>query len=150
MTTDQQKDHWYYDACMLERKKSDYGEMFRSHNPIIPILSHLSLGEAFAGAYRKGPEKLEAFVALIESLRLFIFVVENDGKSKLLEDIKENFELSDTDAMHLATAISNGCVCIRTIDPDFVGLNQKILYDFGRKYGLPRLSVNNKSYANNY
>lgn len=148
MNSEHPNNRWYYDACILEGRKSDFCEIFRSNNPVVPVFSHLALGEAFANAYQKGLEPLNAFVFLIESLRSFIEVVQNDGSSKLLEDVKENFELSNTDALHLATAIQNSCVCIKTNDRDFKGLKPKELCDFGKKHGLPQLSINSKSYNN--
>ena len=136
---------WYYDACTLDKSKSEYAEMFNSKYKIQPVISHLAFGEAFANSYIKGKENLDAFVLLMEKLRPFIKVVQNDGYRGILENIKESFpSLSNTDAMHLATALENGCVCIKTIDPDFCGLNRKKLSELGAKYDIPDFFINKK------
>lgn len=144
-TEDSNKEHWYYDACMLDKGKSQYAELFNSPYPVQAIISHLTLGEAFANSYLKGSNQLDAFVELIKSLGKYITIVQYDGSTKTLNTVQESFPaLSITDAMHMATALDNRCVCIKTIDPDFCGLSRPKLNELGNKYGLEHFSISKK------
>lgn len=139
------RERWYYDACVLDKNKSAYAEMFNRTPTIQPIISHLSFGEAFANSYMKGQEKLDAFVSLITNLKTYIKVVQNDGSEKVLQEVRATFPaLSITDAIHMATALENNCICIKTTDRDFCGLNSKKLNELGTKYSIPCFYINKK------
>lgn len=116
--------------------------MFNKHHPIKAVISHLSFGEAYANAHLKGEKQAYAFVRLMCSLSKYITVVGNDGCGSVFEKIRKSFpRLSITDAVHLATAILNRCVVIRTIDPDFIGLPRRKLNELGNEFGLLHLSI---------
>jgi len=139
---DDTRERWYYDACALDGGKSAYAEMFNTHNPIHPIISHLSFGEAYAAAHLKGEEAIGGFTSLMLALRPFVHVVQNDGRDGILQRVREQFpRLTITDAVHVATAIENRCVVIRTVDPDLLGLPPAELNALGAEFGLPHLSV---------
>ena len=133
---------WYYDACALDRSKSSYGEMFNKNHPIKAVVSHLSFGEAYANAHLKGEKQADAFIRLMRSLSQYVTIVGNDGCESEFKKIRSFFpRLSITDSVHLATAILNRCVVIRTIDSDFIGLPRRKLNELGSEFGLPHLSI---------
>ena len=136
-------DRWYYDACVLDKSKSAYAEMFNRHYPIKAVISHLALGEAFANSHRRGNEVADAFMSLVRDLSPYIEIVGNDGCDAILHDVKREFQhLSITDALHVATAIKNNCVNLRTIDRDLYGIPQrKKLQEIGVKFGLRSFSI---------
>lgn len=140
------KERWYYDACALGKSKGEYGEILRKNNSVKPVFSHLALGEAFGNSYLKSKktnfDKLNAFVDLIKKLEPYIDIVENDGKDSVLNDIRETFPaLPITDSMHIAIALENKCVCIKSLDPDFCGQDKNKFNELGKKYGLPHFSI---------
>jgi predicted nucleic acid-binding protein len=112
----------YFDACTLEYSTGVYGVIINKLEPNDAIVSHLSLGEACGRAIEKGKDNLDAFVLLIEALRTRIKVVGNDSIDSLIKEIwgEEGIKrISITDAIHLATAIQNGCSAFHTADGDF-------------------------------
>lgn len=140
--SDNNSEYWYYDSCTLDKSKSDYGEMFNRTPPIKPVISFLSIGEAFGNSYLKGEYQLDAFVDLMKALKPFIKVVENDGSTNTLTRVREVFTaLSITDALHIATAIENNCVCVRTTDRDLYGLSKEGLKELCEEFNLPSFTV---------
>jgi len=137
---------WYYDACTLDRSKSSYAEMFNNRHRPRAVISHLSFGEAYANSHLKGPEQADAFVKLMNSLSQYIEVVGNDGCDLIFSRVREIFpRLSLTDAIHIATAIGNHCVIIRTTDQDMHGLSRTGLNDLAKEFSLPGLSITQMS-----
>ncbi len=139
---------WYYDACSLDSNKDVYVEIesnIKKHNTKA-IISHLSLGEAFANCHRKGKEQLYAFIDLISNLKDsdLIKVVGNDHTIKELKDIFEVFDgLHAADALHLATAIYNNCEILRTTDNDLLKLPKKKVLEIAKKYGCHSFCITN-------
>ncbi len=119
---------WYYDACTLEGEISYYKIINRKY-PKEAIISHLSLGEAYGNCFSKGKDEASAFINLIEALRDYIKIVGNDSIDDILEKIKAQIpRLTMTDAIHLATALTNGCKIFVTTDSDFCGLKEEEKY----------------------
>ena len=85
------KERWYYDACVLDKSKSAYAEMFDRHHPINAVISHLALGEAFANSHRKGSHVAGELEALIRGLSEFIEIVGNDGCDDILREVQAQF-----------------------------------------------------------
>ena len=111
------KEKWYYDACTLDKSKKTYSEIVNSQSYRVSIVSHLSLGEAYANCREKGKEEFESFSSLINILEKYIKVVGNDASQGILDGIRQVFqELEITDSVHLATAIDNKCQVLRTND----------------------------------
>ncbi len=114
------RERWYYDSCALDYDKEIYGEMTSKKNPIVPVVSHLSLGEAYGNCHRKGRPQEEAFLSLMRIVGSKIEIVGNDVADKILNEVRTTFpRLSITDSVHLATAIIAKCSIFRTMDDDF-------------------------------
>lgn len=127
------KIRWYFDACVLD--ESLYEEILKSacekpQHPIVIVLSHLALGEALGNIFDKGGGgKLDKFVKFLDALRKngYVEIVENDHKveevyNKVYRCLRPgNF----ADAIHVSTAILNGCTHFYSADPDIVGLSRE-------------------------
>lgn len=138
---------WYYDSNTLDKLES-YREIINKNNPHQSLISHLSVGEAYANSILKGEAAAETFLELFSKMRQskFIEIVKNDGSDGLFDDIRDTFKrLSVTDALHLATAIENGCCILRTGDIDLYGLdeddNKNKLKILSKQYGLARFAI---------
>lgn len=145
------RERWYYDACALHGSASAYGEIFRSKNPVNPVVSHLALGEALANCrvQKSGKkrqqnldEKTDAFIELIKKLDSYITIVENDGCDSYFNKIQEKFpRLGITDALHMAIALREHCVVFYTSDSDLLGLPSQKVRDLGKVCGVERFAV---------
>lgn len=114
---------WYYDACALEENKGVYADVL-GRKPITAIISHLALGEAYGNCCYKSDEAREAFLELIDHLsdNKKLKIIGNDGVGRIMDEIKlEVDRISDTDLMHISTAIKNKCQKFVTCDSDFCG-----------------------------
>lgn len=133
---------WYYDACALDSSKNTYAEIINKNNKHLSVVSHLSLGEAYGNSHLKSKEVVASFVGLIDKLSDYLTIVSNDGIDNIFHQIRDKFSrLSITDAMHVATAIANGCVILRTTDRDLTGMDKKKLSDIAKDFHLDRFSV---------
>ena len=115
---------WYYDACALEENKDVFKDVLRK-KPTMAVVSHLSLGEAYGNCCHKSDVLRESFLELIDKLRNIkrLKIVGNDGTSKIMEEIKDTVDrISETDLMHISTAIKQKCQKFVTCDHDFCGL----------------------------
>ena len=132
---------WYYDACTLDLSET-YAELINKKHPKECYVSHLALGEAYANCHLKGRDIAEAFVELIEKMRGYITITKNDGIDRLFNEVREAVPaLSITDAIHVATALKNGCNVVRTLDRDVWGIDKKTLAELAAKSGMPHFSV---------
>lgn len=138
-------ERWYYDACALDSKLGTYSQIVNKKNPPREtIISHLSLGEAFANSHRKGKEVSETFAELIENLRGFFRLEGNDGIESELTVIQgEVARISLTDAVHLATALKYDCNILRTTDKDLLGIPKARLKKIAEKLGKDRCTIHN-------
>ena len=135
---------WYYDACTLTNRE-ELKEVINSYKNrrVIPIISHLCVGEAFSSSHLKSREKLEAFIELIFSLGDHIKIVENDGIETQLEHVNELFSnMGFCDRIHLATALRWKCVLLKSRDGDFTGITLKKLDEVARKCGYDQIRIN--------
>lgn len=139
---------WYYDACTLDKDRGIFAEIInqkRQKHPKICFFSHLALGEAYGNCFLKGKEQTEAFFELIESMRGFVCIVENDGVDRVFKEVREEFpRLGIMDAIHLATAIHLNCEILRTTDRDFHGLRSDAVKEFSKKINGMALAVTSK------
>ncbi len=130
---------------MCLRGTSNFFEIINGRHSIKPVLSHLSLGEAFGNCFLKGKEKAGAFIGLIEKLRDYISIIENDGIDNQFEEVKNQVPalsaLSITDAIHVATALKNGCSVLRTFDRDLYGIAKCKVRNLGNKFDIPEFSI---------
>ncbi|MBI4149723.1 PIN domain-containing protein [Candidatus Woesearchaeota archaeon] len=134
---------WYYDACTLTNKEElvEILNAYQKRN-VVPIISHLCIGEAFANSHLKSQERLEAFMELMRNLRDHINIVGNDGIDSQLEYVREIFpSLSITDKIHLATALRHKCEIINTKDGDFLGQSKRKLDQLANKCGFKQIRV---------
>lgn len=138
-------ERWYYDACVLDYDKGVYGEITSKKNPKEVLLSHLALGEAYGNCYSKGEDTTKAFLELMRIIKKHIKVVGNDGIDKVFNDVRTTFPaLAICDSIHLATAIKNQCNILRTVDPDFCGLDPSKVRELAQKFGLQNFSISDK------
>lgn len=131
---DDNKPKWYYDACALD-KTASWGEVLNKA-PKKPIISHLALGEAYGNCLLKGEDALKNFLEFIGLIKKtdLLNIVGNDNVDRYFNEIRGTFSLPITDALHLATALENGCCIFKTRDSgDFI-INKRKLEDYGRKY----------------
>lgn len=129
-------ERWYYDACTLDSKDTYSQIVNKKTPPRESIISHLSLGEAFAGSHRKGKEASGTFAELIEALRDYIKIVGNDGIESELSVVRQQIgRISLTDAAHLATALKCGCIILRTSDQDLLGISKAKLREIAKILG---------------
>lgn len=149
MASDDKREKWYYDACALDSGLETYSEIINKNHPIKPIVSHLSLGEAYGNCHGriKSKEASEAFIDLINRLKALnkLNIVGNDGINDIFDEIRNDIpHLSITDLMHLATAIKNKCNIFRTIDDDFINLsdiNKKKIKEIAEKSYTPNFVI---------
>ena len=131
----------YFDACALETKYiyenfySNYkhGQRF--------FVSHLSLGEALGNC--KNPEQRQYFLDLFNNLidNFELKVIETDNCDKIFYNLRNRFNrLSITDALHLATAISNKFNEFYTRDGDF-SFNTKLFNDFLKENNYFKIKI---------
>ena len=136
---------WYYDACALDDDKDTYKEVFRGKKKgIVAVASNLSIGEAYGNSYKKkGQEAAEAFIDLIGRLnKIKAFeIVNHTGIDKKFKQVRSATRLSITDAMHLATAMSNECCNLITADSDLYDLPKESLKDISKECGVGYCSV---------
>lgn len=135
---------WYLDACVLDRDKNIYGDIL-TRVPKQVFISHLALGEAFGNCHKKGEDALKSFVELIGKLKTLssvrVMVVGHDNIDEELAEVKATFPvLKTSDAIHLATALKEGCYKFRTIDPDFK-LEKKKVMELGKKFGINNFAI---------
>ena len=134
---------WYYDACTLTNQE-ELKEVINSYKKrkVIPIISHLCVGEAFSSSHLKSQEKLEAFIGLISGLGDHIKIVENDGIETQLEYVNELFSnMGFCDKIHLATALRWKCCLLKSRDGDFTGITKEKLDEVARKCGYECIRV---------
>lgn len=129
---------WYYDACVLTTKET-YDEIYNGNkrHGTKPIISNLAIGEACGNRYRKaGMEALNSFFILLARLDSLgvLEIVDHRGIDKILQEITNESELDITDAIHLATAIYNGCCNFRTIDRDLYGIPRDKVSKIAEKF----------------
>lgn len=138
------KERWYYDACALDEGKNTYAEIINKNFPKTALISYLSLGEAYGNCYKKSKTKAEALLELIEKLRNYIEIVDNDGIEDIFEEIQDEFDtnrLSITDSIHLATAIFHKCDILRTADRDLYGLDPRKILKLSENFDLKRFKI---------
>ena len=132
----------YYDANMFIRKC--VGEIVNNNSSkgVASITGHLALGEAFGTARRKGQEELESLLGVIEHLGSYLRVVSHDGINDHLALVLEIFpRLAMSDAIHLATALSNDCEILRSSDGDLYGLDKHKLERLCSECGSNKLLI---------
>ncbi|MFT4326546.1 MAG: PIN domain-containing protein [Candidatus Woesearchaeota archaeon] len=114
----------YLDACALHESKSMLGQLYskKSKEKIQPITSHLSLGEAIGNILYKKHADPKVFVESIEKFiaKGILKITGNDDVKKYMEAINLHIRLSETDTMHVATAIKNKCDIFITTDSDIL------------------------------
>lgn len=140
---------WYFDACALDfdidrSVKEMTNKTYRCY------VSHLSLGEAYGNYLLKTfskpteeiKEKIAAYTIFMKRLMGHIIIVGNDNVDTIFSDLRRIFRLSITDAIHLATAVSNGCVIFRTADIRDFGNNRKKISEYvAKQYSLPNFAI---------
>lgn len=118
---DQRK--WYYEACTLDLEPVMREIINLDTHSTIAMTSHLALGEAFGNCRMKGQDKLSALNDLIGNMGDKLKIVGNDGVHEIYMKLRNEFSrITETDLLHLATAIFNGCVQFNTADPDIKDL----------------------------
>ena len=138
---------WYYDACALDNDKNTYKEIFSNnkHRKIESLASNLSVGEAYGNSYRKkGKEAADSFMNLMRVLNKTgaFKIVDHCDIKKLFFEIVENFPRLDIpDAIHLATAIKNGCCNLRTVDSDLYKIPAKDIRDLAKKFQAHNFAI---------
>lgn len=134
----------YCDACVLEEEMI-FHEM-TGKDKKIGCISHLALGEAYGNCLKKGSDAADRLFEFIEKLEKnkYVRVIGHDGIEHLLRNIMDYDELrmSASDAIHMATAIKNGCNEFKTADAsDFQLLDEKKIKEATGKHiaiSLPR------------
>jgi len=138
---------WYYDACALDNDKNTYKEVFNNNKrrSIESLAGNLSIGEAYGNSYRKkGKEAADSFINLIKALNkigAFKIVDHCDIKNLFSEIIARFPRLEMTDAIHLSTAIRNGCCNLRTVDSDLYNLPSKEVRELAIKFNAPNFAI---------
>jgi predicted nucleic acid-binding protein len=133
----------YFDACTLESGTGVYGLILNKLHPNDVIVSHLSLGEAYGNSLLGGEDKTNAFVGLIQTFQKYIKVVDHDGIDHIIKDIWdcEKIKLKMADAIHLATAIKNGCSVFHTSDGDFCNGSSDGFREVAKKYNIDDFQI---------
>lgn len=132
---------WYYDACALEESKGIYADLL-GKRPIMAVASHLSLGEAYGSSCYKSKAARDSFLDLIDSLMDYkkLRIIGNDGVGRIMKEIEEEVDrISETDLMHISTAIKNKCQKFVTCDSDFCG------WTTGKKKKIRDIAKNSSS-----
>ncbi|MFA5714564.1 MAG: PIN domain-containing protein [Candidatus Paceibacterota bacterium] len=139
--TEDKSELWYYDACALDEDKGIYGDVL-GKKPIIAVVSHLALGEAYGNSSHKSEEAGNAFLELINHLKSYkiLKIIGNDGTGKIMEEIKTEVDrISETDLMHISTAIKHKCQRFVTSDSDFCG------WSSGKKRKIREIAKDNSN-----
>src|SRR3989344_9192689 len=146
MAKSENQQKWYYDACALDNDKHAYGEIYNGgkRNGRIALAGNLSIGEAYGSNYRKkGQETANSFLDLLRQLLAIrsngatgLEIVHHKGIRDIFKEIQDRFPRLDIeDAIHLATAIKNGCCELRTADSDLYKLPAKEVKELATKFG---------------
>lgn len=93
----------------------------------------------------KGQEKLSALNDLIGKMGDKLKIVGNDGTHEIYVKLRNAFPIiTETDLMHLATAICNGCVQFNTADPDIKDLSsssKKKIKEIAKEHGCSDFAI---------
>ncbi len=117
------KPKWYYDACALRYSRSIVDEIRGKSIRNEIVISYLTLGEAYGTCCNESEELEEFFNELFEDVKGHVTIISNHVSDILLSKIRDECKIIKViDAIHLATAIKNGCEVFRTADRDIYGL----------------------------
>jgi len=137
------RQRWYYDACVLDHEKS-YHEIVNKNDLRINYVSHLSIGEAYGNCLRKGKDENQAaaFINLINTVKKYINIIGNDGRSEYFNKVRTKFSHLDLcDTVHLSTAISYSCDILLTNDCHLSGLDAKEIKELSEELSGKKLII---------
>ncbi|MBX4198321.1 PIN domain-containing protein [Candidatus Parcubacteria bacterium] len=141
MPKEKTRERWYYDSNTLDNQVT-YKEIIDKNHPIEVVISHLAIGEAYGNALHKSEEAAEILIDILNKIKRYIKIVQNDGPDRIFNDVRDTFDrLTVTDALHLATAIENDCCILRSCDPDLCGLDGPKLKGLINRNGLDRFTI---------
>lgn len=136
------KPKWYYDACALRHGRGIVDEIRGKSIKKDILISYLTLGEAYGSCCNESEEFEEFFKDLFENIKKYITIVSNHVPDRLFNEIREECKtMKVADAMHIATAIENGCEILRTADRDIHGLTNATRKRLREISGIPNFKI---------